>query len=89
MELKKNVLSDSQENNLHNKTGQPKADKNPTSHFSFLHGALKKRGEINPKTGILCFVKKLKSVPFNHFTAPACRISGLKDAHIHASKQYI
>jgi len=26
---------------------------------------------------------------FNPFTSPACKTSGLKSAHIHASKQYI
>ena len=26
---------------------------------------------------------------FNPFTAPACKISGLKSAHMHATEQYI
>ena len=31
----------------------------------------------------------LQELKFNPFTAPACKISGLKSAHIHACKQYI
>ena len=31
----------------------------------------------------------LQELKFNPFTAPACKISGLKSAHIHACKQYV
>ena len=30
-----------------------------------------------------------KHTDINPFTAPACEISGLKNAHMHASKEYI
>ena len=32
---------------------------------------------------------KNSSLVFNLFTAPACKISGLKSEHIHDCKQYI
>ena len=31
---------------------------------------------------------KLYSLSFNPFIAPACKISGLKSAHIHTNQQY-